>query len=466
MKFLNRVSELNRLERITSQNFSAFVVLWGRRRVGKTRLLLEWVNKHNGLYWVADESTPSMQRQYFALTLETILPGFASVQYPDWGAFFSRLAKEIEHAKWRGPLVIDEFPYLVAGSPEFPSVLQRFIDHDAKRANLIVAISGSSQRMMQGLVLNSDAPLYGRAQEIIKLSAIKAAYIGEALGLKNPYQMVQAYCVWGGIPRYWELAAPFKENLLEAIEGLVLDPQGPLQEEPHRLLIEETPSALALRPILDVIGFGAHKLSEIAARLNQPSTSLSRPIERLKELDFVEKEIPFGSSEITSKRSLYKIKDPFLRFWFETVASKRSTIIQISKNARIIWLKQVLPPILAQSWEEMCRASVITLFENCEGILFGPARRFWHGNGPEWDIVAESLDKKILLMGEVKWTIHPPTPEFIQNTISDLMKKGVPLPLNSNSKILYAIFVTIKPKEKLNLPDNVRIFDASDVVQH
>jgi len=464
MKFLNRVKELNRLNKAVSQSESVFIVIWGRRRVGKTRLLLEWVSGHNGLYWVADESSAAVQRQYFAETLETFLPGFASVQYPDWGSLFTRLAVDAEHKHWRGPLVIDEFPYLVSDSPELPSILQRFIDHEAKRAKLIVAISGSSQRMMQGLVLNADEPLYGRAQEIIKLKEIPLRYISEALNLENPYHCVQAYSIWGGIPRYWEFAAPFKENILESIEALVLDPDGPLQEEPHRLLIEETPSALGLRPILDVIGLGSHKLSEIAGRLGQPSTSLSRPIERLKDLEFIEKEIPFGCHEASSKRTLYKIRDPFLRFWYEVVAPKRSIYMQISKKARLELIKDIMPHIFAQSWEELCRQSVPMLFENKENLFFEPARRFWHGNGPEWDIASLSLDHKILLIGEVKWTINTPSVEFVQNTISKLISKGTPTPLQSGTKILYAIFIPIKPKETLTLPENVRVFDATDVL--
>lgn len=466
MDFLNRHQELARLDKAIAEVDSIFIVLWGRRRVGKTRLLLEWVSKHKGLYWVADESSATVQRRYFAETLETFLPGFASVEYPDWSALLTRLAVDAKHKNWRGPIVIDEFPYLALESPELPSILQRFIDHEAKRAKLIIAISGSSQRMMQGLVLNADEPLYGRAQEIIKLKEIPLPYISEALDLKNPFHSVQAYGIWGGIPRYWELAAPFKDKILESIEALVLNPDGPLQEEPHRLLIEETPSALPLRPILDVIGLGSHKLSEIAGRLGQPSTSLARPLDKLKDLEFIEKETPFGSDEISSKRTLYKIKDPFLRFWYEAVAPKRSVYMQISTKARLTLLKDVLPHILAQSWEDLCRQSVPSLFEHTESIFFEPAKRFWHGNGPEWDIVSISLDKKILLLGEVKWTSTPPTSEFIQSTISKLIANGAPVPILPNTKILYAVYTPIKPEGKLNLPTNVRVFDAKDLLSN
>lgn len=463
MEFLNRENELARLDSVITPN-SAFVVIWGRRRVGKTRLLLEWITKHKGLYWVADESASTVQRQYLAETLEKFLPGFASVQYPDWTTFFSRLARDAEHFNWRGPLVIDEFPYLVIDSPELPSILQRFIDHEAKKAKLILVISGSSQRMMHNLVLDASEPLYGRAQEIIKLTEINPSYICQALNLENAFYGAQAYSIWGGIPRYWELAAPFGKNILEAIDSLVLDPQGPLQEEPHRLLIEEIPSALTLRPILDAIGFGVNKLSEIAGRLAQPATSLSRPMERLRDLGYVEKEIPFGSSEATSKRTLYKIKDYFLRFWFEVVASRKSIFIQIPKESRLHILQQTLPSVWSQAWEYMCRKSIPFLFAKKENLLLEPARRYWHGNHPEWDIVSLSLDKKTLVLGEVKWASTISDEIDLQRIVGAVTSKPIPLLPLAKIDIVYSVFIPIKPKGKLKLPQNVRVFDASDIL--
>lgn len=140
------------------------LVLWGRRRVGKTRLLLEWVKQHGGSYFVADASTPALQRRYFAESVARRLPGFADVDYRDWRSLLARLATEAKHVRFRGPVVLDELPYLVAASPELPSVLQQWLDHDAREAGLVVALAGSSQRMMQGLVLDAGAPLYGRAR--------------------------------------------------------------------------------------------------------------------------------------------------------------------------------------------------------------------------------------------------------------------------------------------------------------
>jgi AAA+ ATPase superfamily predicted ATPase len=463
MLFLNRFSEIERLEKVTNQPESAFLVIWGRRRVGKTRLLLEWLKNNQGLYWVADESSAIMQRRYFCLALEQRLPGFSQFEYSDWGLLFERLAKEAKLANWRGPLVIDEFPYLVATSPELPSILQRFIDHDAKNINLLFAISGSNQRLMQGLVLNSDEPLYGRAQEIIKLMPLKPKYLQSALQLATARKTIEAYSVWGGIPRYWELATVYKQDINEAIDAIVLNPQGILHEEPMRLLLEESPPAIALRPILDAIGSGVHKLSEIAGRLNLPSTSLSRPLERLRDLGYIEREIPFGTSEKDTKRALYKIKDPFLRFWFHVVAPKRSALSQIDKEARLMWLEEKFPVLQTQAWEDLCRNSIPHLRNRLNNIVFEPAKRFWHGTGPEWDIVSESFNKKILLLGEAKWLDKTPSVQNIERILQELMSKGT---VNqSYETIYYVIFVPEKPKEPMKLSENVFVLDANDVIQ-
>lgn len=324
MQFINRQQEMRRLDRLVSLKGGAVAVVWGRRRLGKTRLLLEWTQKHGGIYFTADESTPSVQRKYFALALDEIFPGFSDVEYPDWSILLKRLAKSALEIKWRGPLIIDELPYLVVESPELPSVMQRFIDHEAREAGLIIALCGSSQRMMQGIVLDASAPLYGRAQELIKLAPISVAYLGEALEIADARSIIEYYSIWGGIPRYWELLVNCEGTFFEKIDQLVLDPMGPLNDEPHRLLLEEDPPAINLRPILDAIGLGATRLSEIGTKIGQPATSLGRPIQRLIALDLIERELPFGVNEQHSKRTLYKIKDPFVRFWFEVVAPRRS----------------------------------------------------------------------------------------------------------------------------------------------
>lgn len=466
MEFLDRKKEIDRLNRALGLKDCHLIVLWGRRRIGKTRLLIEWIQNNDGLYWTADESAPSVQRHYFAQALDAKFPGFSEVNYPDWDALLRRLTHEAQNKKWTGPLIIDEFPYLVNSAKELPSIFQRWIDHEVKTANLTVILSGSSQTMMQGLVTDYNSPLYGRAHELFKLSALPIGYIGPGLDLEEDYnKMLEAYSIWGGIPKYWELAKPYKENIEKSACELILDPQSSLHNEPNKLLLEEIPSAITLRPLLDAIGMGAHRISEIAGRLNQLSTSLARPISRLQDLDLVKKEIPFGENEKTSKTSLYKIKDPFFRFWFQVVASRKSLLINCTNQVRSAIFRQFLPSLAAQTWEDVC-LEIFSHFDPLDqGIDWLPAKRFWRGNGPEWDIVTQSIDGQYLFLGEVKWKSTPINEKFILQTIQELKNKGIPsFKFKAPPIVHYCVFTPDSPLIMPDLEENIHIITTKQVI--
>lgn len=446
MRFVNRAEELARLHRATDRGEAALVVVYGRRRIGKTRLLLEWLSGTGGLYTVADQSAPEIQRRYFAGAVATRLAGFADVDYPDWTALFARLARDAELAGWRGPLVIDELPYLVTTSPEIPSVLQRWLDHDARRARLIVGLAGSSQRMMQGLVLAADAPLYGRARELLDLRPIDPAFLGEVFHGRDPASLVELYTAWGGVPRYWELASEVEGDVFAQADHLALDPLGPLHREPERLLLEELPPAVETRPVLDAIGAGAHRVSEIAGRLGRPATSMARPLDRLVGMGLVRREVPFGETEKKGRRSLYRIGDPFFRLWFRVVAPHRGMLATNSRSARVGLVRKYWPSLAAEAWEELCRRRLPLLTGGsavAERGPWGPAARWWRANEPEWDVISRSLDGERMLLGEVKWSQRPFNVRDIERAASKLLARSAPsgLSLPTPAKIVRVLFL-------------------------
>jgi AAA+ ATPase superfamily predicted ATPase len=429
MKFLNRDAELSRLDRLAGRRGGGLAVVYGRRRVGKTRLLLHWCDRHDGLYTVADQSSADIQRRYFAQVAARRLPSFADVDYPDWRSLLARLAAEARASRWRGPIVFDELPYLVLTSPEIPSVLQHWIDHDARRAGLVVAVAGSSQRMMQALTLSADAPLFGRARELLELAPLDGVYLAQALGTRRIGDLIEHYAAWGGIPRYWELAAEESGPPVQRVERLVLDPLGPLHREPDRLLLEEIPSAVEVRPLLDAIGGGAHRVSEIAGRIGRPATSMSRPLDRLVGMGLVRREVPFGESEKKSRRSLYKIGDPFFRLWFRVVAPNRATLASGTTRTRLDLLAGFWPALMASSWEELCRWRLPRQRRStalARSGPWGPAGRWWKGGMAEWDIVARSTDGRRLLLGEAKWSTKPFTNRSLATAIRALVAKPIP----------------------------------------
>lgn len=211
---------------------------------------------------------------------------------------------------------------------------------------------------------------------------------------------------------------------------------------------------------MSYIGSGASRLSEIAARCNEPATNLSRPLKKLINLGFLEKDVPFGIEEKNAKKSLYKIADPFMAFFYQFVVPNRSFI----EFGRRLPLEQALAAhfseYVSMHWEKLCRDAVTGNMVN--GIVYGKAKRWW---GPvlnkdkkpeqvEFDVIAESLDKKYLLVGECKWT----TQENGKQLTAELLRKAQMLPFDKNYKILPTLFLKNAPKDDVGnamLPGNV-----------
>ncbi|MFL6232726.1 MAG: ATP-binding protein [Thermoanaerobaculia bacterium] len=434
LPFLNRDEETARLARLVESREGSLGVLYGRRRCGKSRLLREILPPERSIYYVGDEREGTLQRTSLAAEVARLLPGFDRVTYPDWDSLFARFWSEANPGT---ALVLDELPALVAEARELPSVLQKHVDRYPERG-LHLLLAGSSQRMMQGLVLDRTAPLFGRAREILKIAPLRAGWIQPALHLDDPAQAVEAYSVWGGIPRYWELAGDHPD-LATAVRSLVLSPLGVLYEEPSRLLLDDLRDTAQATSILTLIGQGCHRISEIAARMAKPVTSLARPLERLIEMDLVARETPFGTSVRSSKRTLYRIADPFLRFWFRFVQPDRSRLEARQTAAVERDIADRFPHHTGEIWEELARESVPAL--DCFGKTWGPAGRWW---GPgldrqplEIDLVAESQERDVLLIGKVKWA----SPDDPARLLQELERKVARLPFVEGREVFMALWL-------------------------
>ncbi len=404
LPFLDRQLELRRLRAAFSSSSPTLSVLYGRRRCGKSRLITEAIRGRKAVYYIGDEREGTIQRRSVARAISPLIPGFERVEYPDWETLLDRWW---ETAPAGAILALDEFPFLVSSSPELVSLIQKRLEERGRgRPHLILC--GSSQRMMLGMVLDATAPLYGRARELLKVEPLPAGWISEAFPSMSAREHLEAFAVWGGTPRYWELASELRSTR-HAVAALVADPLGVLRDEPARLLFDDFREIAQASSVLTLIGEGCHKISEIAGRLGKPATSLSRPVTRLVELGFVQRETPFGASERDAKRSRYRIADPFLRFWFRFIEPRRSMIDARQASAIEQDFKRFLPGHVAEAWEDLARASVAQL--KIAGIEWRPASRWW---GPgldkrpiEIDIVSESIDGSAVLVGEAKLRVRP-----------------------------------------------------------
>lgn len=400
LPFLDRDDEQRRLRRFFMGADSRLAILYGRRRCGKSTLV-QRMCEGGDVYALADERESSLQIQSLASEIARVVPGFDAARYPSWDALFTSLEARVECLN----LVLDEFPYLVSSAPELPSVLQKHMDRPGAR-RLRFVLCGSSQRMMQGLALDRSAPLYGRAQEILRLSPLRPGWISDALDVRGA-SAVEAWAVWGGVPRYWELASRYTSQR-EAIRDLLLHRHGVLHNEPQGLLLDDMRTATQASTLLALVGAGCNRVSELAARVGKPSGSLSRPLSNLIDLGYLRKEVPFGEEERSTKRTLYRIDDPLMAFWFRFVQPARTLLERDLLDPVETRVSSGFPQHCAEAWEVLARESVPRL--RIGGIGWGPASRWW-GNGRdgplEFDLVAESLDGNSVLLGEAKWASRP-----------------------------------------------------------
>lgn len=344
-------------------------------------------------------------------------------------------------------MCLDEFPYLVEQSAELPSVLQKLVDEKQLKYNIVLC--GSSQNMMYGLCLDSTSPLYGRADEIMKLTPIRVPFIQEALHLDYT-QTIEEYAVWGGVPRYWELREN-KSSFEDALWHYILSVNGILYEEPIKQFQDDIKDIVKTSTIMSYICAGANRLSEIAARCNEPATNLSRPLKKLIDLGFLEKDVPFGVDEKNTKKSLYKIADPFIAFYYQFVVPYRSFI----ELERRIPIRQALEchfsEYVSMQWEKLCRDAVTGNIVN--GVVYDKAKRWWgsvlnENKKPEmveFDVMAVSLDKKYLLVGECKWTAQ----ENGQQLTTELLRKVRLLPFAKKYTIVPVLFLKNAPKDDI-----------------
>jgi AAA+ ATPase superfamily predicted ATPase len=452
LPFLDRRDERAQLTRLLASLDGRFAVVYGRRRCGKSRLLQETLPPAKTIYYVADDRESPLQRVSLAAVAAGQIPGFERAHYPDWDALLSRV---IADARPGTVLAIDEFPSLVRAAPELPSVLQRHLDR-RPRAPLHVVVAGSSQRLTQGLVLDRTAPLFGRAEALLPVGPLPAGWIQTALGLRDS-AAVEAYAVWGGLPRYWELAADY-EDLDTALRAIVLSPLGVLHDEPRTLLLDDTRDTVQAASLLSLIARGSHRLSEIAARVERPATSLVRPLQRLLDLGFIRRDVPFGSTVRDTKRTLYHVADPFLRFWFRFVEPARSRLEARQIEDVALQIGTTFAHHAGEVWEDLARASVARL--GAFGYRWQPASRWW---GPgldrhpmEIDIVAESEDGRALLVGEARWSRDVD----LARLAAELRRKAAVFPLAHGRTIHLAAWLPGTRSGR-----SLKVFSAGDVLK-
>lgn len=378
LDFVNRLREKEELSRAAAKG--GLLVVFGRRRVGKSRLLRQGLEENGGLYTQAVEGPQDLQIQQAHDDIRARLP--TEIQPKTWPEFFELLA--LHKKPWI--LCIDEFPYLTATSPSLPSQLQRWIDQSIPKGCLLI-LSGSSTQMMNSLFLNRSAPLYGRARKLLHVRPMDYAAFCGACGLKpNQPDSFEQFSLVGGIPKYWEFVEKGRDQVALADE-LYFDYAPYMEQEPLRILRDEGVAGTNALSVLEAIGRGAERPSEIASRLGTAQTNLSRLLQQLLDASVLERELPYGENLRSTKKVLYRIADPALRFWFRVRSPHQSR-----------WQRYPLEEKL-----KLIHDHAATVFEDTCRARYPESARYWEKD-LELDLVApDPEDPKRLLIAEVKW---------------------------------------------------------------
>lgn len=404
-KFINRKNELKTLEDEYKRKDSSFVVVYGRRRVGKTKLITHFINDKRSIYYLATEENEEENRNSFKnLVAETLnIELLKEVSNASWETIFKEIAKESKKKKII--LVIDEFQYLGKANKAFPSILMGLWDNFLKDSNIMLIICGSLISMMKEQVLNYNSPLYGRRTAQITLKQVKFEYYHEFNEKLSLDKQIQKYAVTGGVPKYIEL---FNDNgdIYKDISNNILRRDSFLYAEPEFLLQKEVGEIGSYFSILKVIASGKHKLSDIASALNISQTSLTVYLKTLIELEILRRDVPITEEKPEkSKKGLYFIDDNFISFWFKFVYPNKSLLEQDKKEYVEEKIKNnFIDNHVSYVYEDICRENTWSLLS--KKLSFNRVGRWWDKNN-EIDIVAYDAFGNTMMFGECKYSTKP-----------------------------------------------------------
>ncbi|MCL1805327.1 MAG: ATP-binding protein [Clostridiales bacterium] len=416
-RFINREEELGFLERQYVSGYASMVVLYGRRRLGKTSLIHEFARGKPFLYFLATEeaehlSIRALKDRIAEYTGDELL---AQAEIGSWDILFQTLAKSI--TRERLVLAIDEFQYLGKVNPAFPTIFQRIWDTLLQNQNIMVILCGSLVHMMESQTLAYASPLYGRRTGQIRLRQIDFQHYGKFYD-RLPYrELVERYAVTGGTPKYIEL---FEGNadIYQEIERHILDRQSLLFEEPVFLLQHEVSEIGSYFSILRSIAAGNHRLGKICADLGVKETSMPKYLRTLIDMHILEREVPVTEKNPErSKMGLYRIRDHFLRFWFLFVYPEKARL-ELSDTSFVMdkIRASFVENHAAYVYEYICQSEMWRLAEQGK-VRIGKLGRWWN-NQDEIDIVGLDNDSSEITFGECKFRNRPMDVDVFESLLS------------------------------------------------
>ena len=403
--FIGRERELKSLEQLYASGKFEFAVVYGRRRVGKTALLTQFIQGKKAIYFMGVESNAKQNLENLSKSILEYASGIAAeTSFVSFQAALEYVFKLAEQE--RVVLVLDEYPYVARSSKSLASTLQLLIDKNKDTSKLMLILCGSSMSYMEDQVLAYKAPLYGRRTAQMKLLPFDFEETCRYFSRFKGEDKALAYGIVGGTPQYL-LQINDCLSIEENIKNTFLNPISFLYEEPVNLLKQEVREPAIYTAIITAIAAGASRMSEISSKVGEDTNVCASYIKNLISLGIVQKETPYG--EKASRKSLYSIEDNMFRFWHRFVLENNSLI---ARGAADLVYQRIAPQLdhyMGKVFEEICKQYLWKLLlDGRSPVEFASLGRWW-GNDPiekaqaEIDILGEQ-DKTTALFGECKWT--------------------------------------------------------------
>ncbi|MDZ7360435.1 MAG: ATP-binding protein [candidate division KSB1 bacterium] len=407
MPFFNREQELEFLNNKYREPGSQLIVIYGKRRVGKTELVKQFFEDKPHLYFLADKLPEPVQLVDLAGKVGGHFrdPLLAERGFGRWEQFFAYL--KTKTVGKRLTIIIDEFPYLVESNPAVPSLFQKGWDEYLKDTRVFLILLGSSISMMESQVLGQKAPLYGRRTGQLNVQPFSFRELAAMFPKKNFEERLSYWSVLGGIPLYLSRFDP-KWRFFENIRRFMLSKGELLYEEVEFILREELKEPRNYFSILRAIALGKRKMAEIVNETGLPQNVLSKYLSVLRDLRIVTKEIPVTELQPEkSKQGLYSITDNFFKFWFRFIFLNKSLLEEGQTDFVLKKIRNAFPKFLSMAYEEILPEVLKHAIQESHVPLYFPhAGRWWQGN-QEIDLVALNPEEKMILFGEAKWTTKP-----------------------------------------------------------
>lgn len=402
--FIGRERELELLNRLYESDKFEFVVLYGRRRVGKTALINRFIEQKQAIYFTGVESNERQNLDNFSKSIIEYASGIeAETSFASFQAALEYLFKLSE--KERFVLAIDEYPYVARSSEGFASTLQMLIDKHKATSRMMLLLCGSSMSYMEDNVLSYKAPLYGRKTAQIRLYPFNFEETCRCLEKFSAEDKAIAYGIVGGTPQYL-LQMNDRLSIEENVKNIYLAPFSPLYEEPLNLLKQEVREPAVYIAIITAIASGASRMSEISGKVGENTNVCATYLKNLISLDIVRKETPYG--EGNSKKSIYFIDDNMFRFWYRFVLGNISMIARGASDLVYKRIEPFMSDYMGKVFEGICQQYLWKLLLSGKSpVEFNSLGRWW-GNDPvhksqtEIDIMGEQ-DKETALFAECKW---------------------------------------------------------------